>query len=270
MYMSDRPQGDDWWLASDGKWYPPQSRSMAPPPPQEPAPVPAAPYGAPMPAQQYGQPVPPSGGRRFVSGGLTGTLFGFQLATGVLAVIAGTLYFATYGLWLDFREGGDTRLVDVVDLANVSDGAAGIALISGLVVFILLVIWLNHAYKAAAFRGAESQAWSSGWAVGGWFIPLANFVIPKLVINEVDRMSRPELVEPIGTTWRSQRRTTVSDLWWVFYIAGIIVSQVGTAIDDVEALWIEALGYMIIGTGFILGAVTIRTIGQRLRPPRPY
>ena len=31
--MSDRSQGEGWWLASDGKWYPPESRHPAPPPP---------------------------------------------------------------------------------------------------------------------------------------------------------------------------------------------------------------------------------------------
>jgi hypothetical protein len=34
--MSDAPQGPDWWLASDGKWYPPSSAphaAMPPPPP---------------------------------------------------------------------------------------------------------------------------------------------------------------------------------------------------------------------------------------------
>ena len=30
--MSDAPQGHGWWLASDGKWYPPDT--WAPPPPQ--------------------------------------------------------------------------------------------------------------------------------------------------------------------------------------------------------------------------------------------
>ncbi len=28
--MSDRSQGEGWWLASDGKWYPPESRSHSP------------------------------------------------------------------------------------------------------------------------------------------------------------------------------------------------------------------------------------------------
>ena len=42
--MSDAPQGEGWWLASDGKWYPPQTQTPA-----------AAPVTAPPPA--------PSGGR---------------------------------------------------------------------------------------------------------------------------------------------------------------------------------------------------------------
>jgi Domain of unknown function (DUF4190) len=45
--MSDAPQGPGWWLASDGKWYPPQ------PPAPPPAPVPPSGYGPPP---GYGQP----------------------------------------------------------------------------------------------------------------------------------------------------------------------------------------------------------------------
>jgi len=60
--MSDFQQASDWWQASDGKWYPPESRPGAV---AQPPPVPAAPqaYGAPQPGagqwaqapyQQYG------------------------------------------------------------------------------------------------------------------------------------------------------------------------------------------------------------------------
>ncbi|HMS12005.1 MAG TPA: PASTA domain-containing protein [Microthrixaceae bacterium] len=31
--MSDSSGGDGWWIASDGKWYPPESRPTTPPPP---------------------------------------------------------------------------------------------------------------------------------------------------------------------------------------------------------------------------------------------
>jgi Domain of unknown function (DUF4389) len=35
--MSDVPQGPDWWIASDGKWYPPESHPGYQPPPTPPA-----------------------------------------------------------------------------------------------------------------------------------------------------------------------------------------------------------------------------------------
>lgn len=57
--MSDASQGPGWWLASDGKWYPPEKAAptpaSAPPPPTAPVPAPKAapPVSAP-------QPVPPA------------------------------------------------------------------------------------------------------------------------------------------------------------------------------------------------------------------
>ena len=38
--MSDTSQGPGWWIASDGKWYPPQPQQAPPPPPPPPAPLP--------------------------------------------------------------------------------------------------------------------------------------------------------------------------------------------------------------------------------------
>lgn len=44
--MSDGPQGDGWWIASDGKWYPPEKHpDYKPPPPTAPPPVPPPPPG---------------------------------------------------------------------------------------------------------------------------------------------------------------------------------------------------------------------------------
>ena len=58
--MSDVSQGPGWWLASDGKWYPPEQQpATAPPAAPTPAPEPPA-YGAYVPppggAPPYGQP----------------------------------------------------------------------------------------------------------------------------------------------------------------------------------------------------------------------
>src|SRR4051812_46007729 len=60
--MSDVSQGEGWWQASDGKWYPPEQAPPGYAAPTAPLPVmspiepvpPTQPFGAPL-----GQPVPP-------------------------------------------------------------------------------------------------------------------------------------------------------------------------------------------------------------------
>jgi len=64
--MSDVSQGPGWWLASDGKWYPPEQQPAAAPPPA-PTPEPPA-YGA------YG---PPPGGAPPYGQPFTGAPFGY-------------------------------------------------------------------------------------------------------------------------------------------------------------------------------------------------
>lgn len=56
--MSDTSQGPDWWQASDGKWYPPQS--AVPPPPPPPASAAGAGGSAQWPAGTGAVPPPPA------------------------------------------------------------------------------------------------------------------------------------------------------------------------------------------------------------------
>ena len=59
--MSDVAQGPDWWLASDGKWYPPQQQvapTAPPPPPQYAPPQYAPPAYAPPAAYAPAVPMP--------------------------------------------------------------------------------------------------------------------------------------------------------------------------------------------------------------------
>jgi hypothetical protein len=58
--MSDFSQGDGWWQASDGKWYPPEQAAGYQPPGSSPGPYPGTPYpgtpypGGPYPTSAYG------------------------------------------------------------------------------------------------------------------------------------------------------------------------------------------------------------------------
>jgi hypothetical protein len=192
---------------------------------------------------------------------------GFAIAAGAIAILSGILRFAAWGLWQDLQNGGSTTFTDIDDMTVAADGAAVFWALLAFVTYILLIIWTNMAYSSAASRGATERKWSSGWAIGGWFIPFANAVIPKLVINEIDRMSLPDLEEPIGATWRSQGRTGISDWGWAFGVIGYVVFNLGGALsqENIDYMTMEAIGNIVLGVGFILGGIAALRIGTRLR-----
>ncbi|KAB1914816.1 DUF4328 domain-containing protein [Micromonospora sp. AMSO31t] len=91
-------------------------------------------------------------------------------------------------------------------------------LVALLVAAVLVIVWTWRARKnIEAFPGAQ-PALGPGWAIAGWLVPIANFVVPARVVANVARNS----------LWR--RNTTVLvGVWWaawlVFTIGDRIVSQ---------------------------------------------
>jgi hypothetical protein len=86
------------------------------------------------------------------------------------------------------------------------------------------VVWL---YRARANLGAFYDAYprmSLGLAVGAWFIPVANFVLPGLVVADAARESVPP-----GEGAPSRRRRLVALVWswWAVYVLATIAGVVG-------------------------------------------
>jgi len=258
--MSDRQLGEGWWLASDGKWYPPQSRPGAPAPP--PTNTPTSPEHDPY-GQTSGIVLP----RTYVSYGLTGTLAGIVIAAAALSGVAAILFVRA---WL-LAQDDASSFGEIVEVWDAALAVAGFYFMAFIVGAVLLLIWLNVAYKAAQSRGALERKWGSGWAVGAWFIPFANLVIPKLVVNEVDRMSAPDLIEPIGATWRTMPRLSYSDLWWALYIIGILATTFADPglESSFDYFAVYAFGHACIAASGGFMAATVLTIGKRLREDLP-
>jgi hypothetical protein len=79
--MSDSPQGPGWWLASDGKYYPPEQAPQPQPPP--PPPVAPPPVGAPAPA-----PANKSGGKGCLYALIAVAALVLIAVVGVIAAVA--------------------------------------------------------------------------------------------------------------------------------------------------------------------------------------
>ncbi len=252
--MTDRPQGEGWWLASDGRWYPPETRSG------EPLPPPPATW--------------PRADPTHVSKGLAYVTFWMLLAT-ALVYLAYTV--TTIGYLVVFRSGSGAG-VQLSDLERAEEaywlafGMAGIFYIACGVVFI---VWTRTAYRTVLAMDPVGNNWSPGWAIGAWFIPLANWVIPRLLLSEVERMSHPASGRrPIGDRWRQSPTDGLGRLWWAFFITANItwstsLTAQGYILSD---LAFERWVMVEIGAGFlfvvaaVLAAPYVRRIGTRLGP----
>lgn len=205
----------------------------------------------------------------------------------VIAAGAFVWYLFVWNDWAGQRSPSAAATQNALDAETVAFGFLGIGLIGYAITGVLFVIWFFKAYRAAASRGATRRTWASGWTIGGWFIPLANFVIPKLVMNEVDRMSNPEAGDPpIQDRWRSLPRLESSDMWWALFVLGSLSTAIGsnwqtyldvttatpasaTVSGYATATVILACGLVAIAGSGIAGARMVRSVGARLHEPQP-
>ena len=257
--MSDTPHGADWWLASDGKWYPPTARPGAPLPPPPP---------------------PPPGGissrPSSALSGLSGTLQVFMwIAAATLAISAllgiggsNALDTANNSTWRNFADSWQT--VENVETAIVVFWLLQNLL--ALIIFVLIIVWSHRAYSVSEALRANDRSFGSGWAVGGWFIPLANALLPRLVLRDIEKA-----IAQHSSTWSGGAQSSppgaLGWVWWVSFVVCNALYVLGYgrhgAVDGDYESW--QTGYLLLAAGggglavsSVLGALYIRGLTKSL------
>jgi uncharacterized protein DUF4328 len=219
-----------------------------------------------QPPPYYGGQVPP----RPVYAQPVQSLNGLALATSILLGVAAALaavnalpLFNRAKLAGEFLGGG----VTLSRLNNADSAVAGLYLLLLAVILatgIVFVIWqYRHAANAVALGGRLGLG--PGWAIGGWFIPLANFVLPTLQIRQSARASgRP--VPGVVAAWT----TTYVIANVAYFGANGIRPDFPTAganaadfIDKfVQADRVAASGSIIYAVAGVLAIVMVRTLSK--------
>jgi hypothetical protein len=191
-----------------------------PPPPQPPWQPPTA--GAPYPASAYGTP-----GYGYASGAPVKSLKGLSTAvvvllavTGLVSLWAAVALFHRASVVSDFTGFGGVSIGDISDADSQVSGAVGLLQFGILATAVLWIIWqFRFAKNAQALRG--SYGLPPGWAIGGWFVPFGNFVLPQLQLFQAAKASDPDL--PAGQPPASGRAPASVAAWWVAYdLAGAL------------------------------------------------
>ncbi|MEO3770261.1 DUF4328 domain-containing protein [Micromonospora sp. B9E7] len=109
----------------------------------------------------------------------------------------------------------------LVSALIISAVVALIMTVAQLTAAVLVIIWTWRARKNTdAFPGAE-PAFGPGWAIAGWLVPFANFVVPARVVAGVARDS----------LWRRATPPLVA-VWWCSWLVFSIGERLATRADD--------------------------------------
>ena len=187
--MVDQPSGPTWG---------------APPPPPPPYPAAGSPWPAPVP-----QP--------FRS--LRGLAVAMTVLLAIDAVVAAILVpLALHERQVahDATSFGVLFVTDKVRTAvDAVNGVAGIHFLLFLAIAVLWMIWMWRAATNTTLLRRFKPRFASGFAIGGWFIPIAFWIIPGMHMYDIDKGSGP----PAGPGERP-RGSGLLVVWWILFVIG--------------------------------------------------
>jgi hypothetical protein len=212
----------------------------------EPVVVPAPELGAPPPSVQAPNPgligpqadwgtTAPTGANPVMMRAIGGLAAALTVVLWITAAVSAFAVFAyvnraiVAGDILDFDFGGDLgRINEVYRLQSRADDADSFVsvavvalLVCSLTIFVLLLVWMWRVAKNARLTGRTQPRFGPGWAIGGWFIPLASLVIPVLVMQDLWRASDPAV--PRGNpVWRQRPGSALVGWWWAAYLVATL------------------------------------------------
>lgn len=120
------------------------------------------------------------------------------------------------GEYLDIYTGPGLRAHERYDLARKVRTAAFLP--TG----ILFILWFHRTRRNAEVFAPGVQRMGPGWAVGGWFVPVANLWFPYRVAGGIWEAS--VLPHPDGGRRTAPR--TVLNLWWGGWVVSVLVSRI--------------------------------------------
>lgn len=141
---------------------------------------------------------------------------------------------------------------------NLVNLTVGILVYLAIATFVLEIVWTFRMSSYLRRRGQPPRM-PDGMAIGGFFIPLANWIIPFLfLLDFVGGLSR---LNPGGS---APKRALVATWWWM-RVAGTVLTfalmdlslETAESADDLvtqEKLFIASI--LILGTSFVLSAIT--------------
>lgn len=202
---------------------------------------------------------------------LRGATVALRLALRALAALAMVGIGAMAARYVAL-ESGNPGSEEAQALARWSDRAMWLLAVIGAVVAVGIVGWARRAatnLAALCVRDNRFAPWQM-WA--GWFVPVANLVLPYAAVEELWRVSGPD-GPPVSRVRRPERAPFAVHLWWPCIALGTMVASVARlampadAGRDVET-WqvvvvLGGIGLLLLIVGTLALAVVLDEVSAR-------
>ncbi|MGA0238846.1 MAG: FHA domain-containing protein [Acidimicrobiales bacterium] len=148
-----------------------------------------------------------------------------------------------------------------------------VSVVLSIPIFALLVAWSDQTHRATDWLHPLERQWVRGWAIGAWFIPLANLILVPLILGEIRKIATAARSNgKVGSTWQREGESSALLLWFVFYAPGLVFLWYGdAALDKVfdaeqyrNGLMMVLIGLGLTGAGATLAVTFIRDVSTKL------
>ncbi|MGW0118110.1 DUF4328 domain-containing protein [Streptomyces sp. NPDC003327] len=149
-----------------------------------------------------------------------GLSFAVVSLLGVTVLVDLFSVFATFELQTavtDFPEDDVSALDLALALVTVTGSLQLLALIATATLFL---IWFHRVRLNAEVWAGDLQGRKPGWAIGGWFVPIANLWIPRSVAADIWRGSR---AEPSAADRPGE--LLLLNAWWITFVIDTLVAR---------------------------------------------
>ncbi len=118
------------------------------------------------------------------------------------------------------------RFEEIVSTSQRQFALSVIHLLFAIVTAIFFMTWFYHVHANLKPLGASGLTYTSGWAIGCWFVPFLNLVRPQQIAQEIWRHS-----DPAGVANRDVElpgNFVLIRWWWAMWIVSNIVSNIAS------------------------------------------
>ncbi|MFF8711975.1 DUF4328 domain-containing protein [Streptomyces sp. NPDC015184] len=188
-------------------------------------------------------------------------LLSLVAVTDLLAVAAGLNLrgLIADGLANDF----ETYDESAATMADNLYGSAGVLQsVMMLATGIVFIIWFRRVRLNAEVFDPSMQPMAPGWAVGSWFVPVANLVLPRRIAGGVWTASAQTNTDG---SWRTVP-ATLMNLWWGGWVCTLLFSWITTRLswkaEEVEEI-IDATDLTMASDAFDVVAAVLAILFVR-------